>query len=389
MELQAIDLYKKIASLNPKYLSAELPPDPDIRRINGVYFAESDHRLYLIYGNAYVFASEDRLKTLREVREINYFGRELIGAGKQSIDLVAESMDGTVIFVGRDRRDASQLNKSGEGNDEVGVVWRKTRGSKSFNRTVAASPAWMTSQCSNMSAGYIGAKRHKMGVFGIYGNRDAHFYYSLDDGLSWHKQPMADYFAEHVHEVYLPRSVCNERKARLWVTGGDDPSGIRSGALCFDTVEEDGSLGDPIWDFPENTEYRLVALTGNGKHVYIGNESLAGGVIKVQDNQESLDHRDFEYVFGKTRHDYFLFLSFLATPDGLLVGGSSSFGYVGDSVRADSGCYLYVSNNEGATFAEIPLGARGVSSLTYDGTFFWFVPIANPITKAAVSYTRF
>jgi hypothetical protein len=385
MDLQAIDLYEKIASLNPKYVSADLPSGP--RRIDAVYFAESDHCLYLIYSNAYVFVSEDGLRTLREIREINCIGKNLIDADKQSIDLMTESMDGTVLFAGRDKRDKRAISTSEV--EEAGVIWRKTRGSKSFQRIVATRPAWRTSPCGNMAAGYIGNNRQKMVAFGIYENRDAHFYYSLDDGMTWRKQPMGDYFAEHVHEVCLPRTVCNERKARLWVTGGDDPSGVRSGALCFDKIEEDGSLGEPAWVIHETPGYRLVALTGDGKHVYIGNESLAGGAIKVQDNRESIDLHDFEYVFGKTRHDYFLFRSLLATQDGLLIGGSSSFGYVSDSVRADSGGYLYVSNNEGATFREIPLGARGISSLTYDGTFLWFVAAPSHINNAALSYDRF
>jgi len=121
----------------------------------------------------------------------------------------------------------------------------------------------------------------------------------------------------------------------------------------------------------ERPGFRLVGLTGNGKNIYIGNESLAGGMLKLQDNVQSIEAQDFEYILGKNRHDYFNFRSIVATPDGLLVAGSDSYARVGDTIRADSGGYLYASNDDGASFREISLGAKWVSSLAYDGTAFW------------------
>jgi hypothetical protein len=86
----------------------------------------------------------------------------------------------------------------------------------------------------------------------------------------------------------------------------------------------------------------LWASAGNGKHVFIGNESLAGGKLTIQDSEESIDNGDFEYVLGKFRHYYHQFRALLATPDVILISGSSSYGYVGDTVRADSGGYQYI-----------------------------------------------
>lgn len=377
VDFEPIDIYDKLAALNPAYLSASQFSDPYTVRINSLYFAPSDRRLYLIVADAYVFSSSDGLATLEEVREINYCARVLVPQAQQSIDAMVETMDGTILFVGRDRRQEAAANPEANPVGETGIVWRKPRFSQTFRRREITNPAWATSKSSRLTAGFFGTAHAKMLALGIYGDADAHFYYSFDDGLTWRRQSLAEHFALHVHEIYLPPSVHPVRKARLWLTGGDDPSGERSGVICFDSVEADGRLGGLQKVFNEIPGYRVVGLHGNGKHVFIGNESLAGGLLKLQDNQESIDNRDFEYVLGKTRHDYHQFHALLATSDGLLVSGSSSYGYAGDTVRADSGGYLYLSNNEGATFIEIPLGARWLTSITYDGNCFWFATSAN------------
>ncbi|HET9532889.1 MAG TPA: hypothetical protein VFQ92_21215 [Blastocatellia bacterium] len=389
VDFEPLDIFDMLLALNPKYVDASHLSDEHTAKVNALCFAQSDRRLYLIFADAYVFTSSDGLATLEEVREINYHADELVPQSRQSIDAVVETVDGTVLLAGRDHR-RTPPSEDGYYNDrEVGVVWRKPRGGKSFIRSEVSDPAWKTSKVGNMTAGYFGQYHARMIALGTYGSGDAHFYYSFDDGLTWRRQSVADCFALHVHELYLPRSVNPQREARLWISGGDDPSGARSGVVCFDSVQEDGSLCGLQRVFNETPGYRVVSLSGNGKHVFIGNESLAGGVLKIQDNQESIDGRDFEYVFGKTRHDYHQFHALLATSDGILVSGSSSYGYVGDNVRADSGGVLYVSNNEGATFIEILLGARWVTSIAYDGRNLWFAATAGKEEGADVSQERF
>jgi hypothetical protein len=387
-DFEFLDLYHKLVALNPDYVCTTALLDPYSIRINSLYSTHSGERLYLIFADAYVFTSSNGFETLEEVREINYYAGALIPQAQQSIDAVVETMDGAILFAGRDRRKQFNFGPVYRIN-EVGIVWRKPRDSESFTRSEVTDPAWATTKSSSITAGFFGANRARMVALAIYGVEDAHFYYSLDDGLTWRRQTMADCFSLHVHELYLPRSVNPERKARLWVSGGDDPSGERSGVVCFDSLQEDGSLGGLQKVFKEIPGYRVVGINGNGKYVFIGNESLAGGVLKIQDNQESIDHNDYEYVLGKTRHDYHQFGALLATSDGLLVSGSSSYGYLSDSVRADSGGYLYLSNNEGATFIEIPLGARWVTSIAYDGRFIWFAATAGRETGADISQERF
>jgi hypothetical protein len=210
-----------------------------------------------------------------------------------------------------------------------------------------------------------------MVALSIYAPEDPHLYVSLDDGLTWRRQAMGEYFLHHVHEVYLPPGMEAARVGRLWVTGGDDPTGARSGVVCFDTLDEGGRLGGARWVFRETPGYRLVGLAGNGKHVFVGNESVAGGVVKIQDNLETIEARDFEYALGKARHDYHQFNALLATRDGLLVAGTSSYRATGDTVRADSGGYVYVSADEGASCREIALGDTWVQGLADDGTWLW------------------
>lgn len=364
IDLEAIDLYEAIRKLNPAYIQIVDEAGPFLARIQRLSYAPTERRLYIIFGEGYVFFSDDDLQTLQEVREINYLkDSELVPFGLQSVDAVVETVDGTVLFMGRDRRAQA---------GEVGVVWRKPRGEPSFTRHEVCRPAWATSKTSCATAGFLGSRHTRAVALTVYGTEDAHFYYSLDDGLTWRRQSMASYFRHHVHEVYLPRSVPHNRKARLWVTGGDDPSGEQSGVLCFEDHDDEGALVGPIWVLRETPGYRLVGLTGNGKYVFIGNESLAGGVLKIQDNIESIENGHVEYVLGKVRHEYHQFGALIATPDGILVSGTSNYAiYAGDTVRGDSGGSVFVSNDEGATFIEIPLGARWVTSMTYDGRWFW------------------
>jgi hypothetical protein len=159
--------------------------------------------------------------------------------------------------------------------------------------------------------------------------------------------------------------------ARLWVSGGDDPSGRASGLVTFDRVDASGALGGLAFALRERPGYRLVGLAGDGKHVYVGNESLCGGVLRILDNAESIASADFEYALGKGRHDYHQFRSLAATADGFLASATDSYAFIGDSVRADSGGYLYVSADGGASFCERSLGMKWITALAYDGKAFW------------------
>ncbi len=251
-------------------------------------------------------------------------------------------------------------------------MWRKSRGERTFTRHVVAETAWATGKSGNATAGFFGPRRDAAVAFVPYTDGGAHLVMSLDDGATWRAHDLSRYFVHHAHEAYLPRSVGNARTARMWVTGGDDPSGARSGVVCFPGFADDGELLPAQWVVRERPGFRLVGLAGNGKHVYVGNESLAGGVLKLSDNAESIAAGDVEVAFGKARHDYHQFRSLLATFDGLVVSGTDSYRqYAGDSVRADAGGYLYVSTNEGASAVEIPLGGTWTTGVAYDGQHLW------------------
>ena len=381
-QIQSIDLYHMIFSINPAYVDPTRYSNPHEARVNCLYYSRSEGKLYIIFANAYIFSSEDNLKSLNEVIEVNYdASRELIPNNSQSLDAVVETVDGSIIFAGRDRRTS---------DSESGIVWRKPIESSSFSRyVVVTDPAWKTSLSGNMTSGYFGDEPRKMVALAIYASSDAHFFYSFDDGLTWKRHKMGKQFKKHVHEVYLPSSVGVKRKARLWVSGGDDTSGNKSGLLYIDSTSWKG-LGKPHWVFREKPGYRLVGLHGNGKNVFVGNESVAGGMLKIQDNLESIDKKDFEYVLGKSQHDYHLFRSLYSTSDGILTAGTSSYReFAGDTIRADSGGFIYVSNNEGATYTEIPLGETFITSVAYDGASFWYSTSANRESGGDFSKKRF
>jgi hypothetical protein len=355
-----VDLEPKIAAVNSAYLDPAMAGGAYNARINDITYCSSDRRLYLIYADRFIFWSDDDFATLHDVREVNYEGESLVAPNSQSIDAIVSTMRGTVVFVGRDRREG----------EPAGITWRKERNADLFFRHASAKPPWRTSKAGNAAAGYFGAPPRDMLAVAIYAET-AHLYFSLDDGITWSLQDLSDAFSLHVHQVYLPHAVHPQRTARLWVTGGDDPSGARSGVVCFDALDSDGLLAGFRYVLRERPGYRLVGLSGNGKNIYVGNESLAGGLLKLQDNAQSIEAQDFEYILGKNRHDYFNFRAIVATSDGLLVAGSDSYGRVGDTIRADSGGYLYVSTDDGASFREISLGAKWVTSIAYDGAAFW------------------
>lgn len=356
-----LDLRKLLVQLNPNYLSSSVVGPRYTDRIQTLYYAASLDTLFVVIGERFVFAIDERAASpLREIAEVNYLAGQLVPAGRQYVDSIVETLSGTVLLIGRDNRDGV----------ERGVVWRREPDDEKFRRASVSSVAWQSSKAGNAAAGFFGCDREELVAIAPYAS-PAHIYTSRDDGLTWRHHTLGHLFADHAHEVYLPRAVHPNRCARLWVTGGDDPSGERSGLVYFDGFKADGDLGEGRFAFRERPGYRLVGLAGNGREIYVGNESLAGGVLKLQDNEQSILAGDFEYVLAKSRHDYHQMRSLVATPDGLLVSGTDSYGHVGDNIRADSGGYLYVSTDEGASCRTIPLGAKWITGIAYDGRAFW------------------
>lgn len=354
--LEAIPLDDAVARIDPTYMRTS--EDPFGVRINDLC-AIRDGRCFVIIGGKWLFVTTDGFATLDEVPEINRVGDHLAHATEQSLDAIVETMDGTILLVGRDCR--------GRAAEPLGVVWRLPRGGRTFERRQVADPPWLSGRGGNISAGLLGRDRVNAVAFTVYAPGEPHFHLSTDDGESWRRVSAAGLFREHVHEVYLPRAAGPTRPARLWLSGGDDPSGEGSGVICADGVTAEGTLEQVRWALRERPGFRFVSLAGDGKHVFVGNESLAGGVVKIADNVESIEAGDAELVLGKSRHDYHQFRTLLATPDGLLASGSSSYEYTGDTVRADAGGVLYLSTDQGITWAELLLGARWVTTLACHG----------------------
>lgn len=356
-----VDVATAVRAIDPAYLEAKHAGDAWSARIHALAWSASEARLYVIVADAFLFWTGDDFATLHEVREINRQADGTLHAhGMQHLAAVVDSVSETVLVIGRDRHDGA----------ERGVVWRKPARAGAFERSIGAEAPWGSTTGGNATAGYIGNPPRAMVAFAVY-DSPAHFWYSLDDGVSWRAQPLGTTFALHVHEVYLHRSANLHRTARLWVTGGDDPSGEGSGIVTFDGVGDDGQLTGLHYALRERPGYRLVGLAGDGKHVYIGNESLSGGVLRILDNAQSIALQDFEYVLGKHRHDYHQFRSMAATADGLLAAATDSYTFTGDTIRADSGGFLYVSNDGGASFRELSLGMKWITALVYDGRAFW------------------
>lgn len=359
--IEFVDVAAALRASDAAYLEPAGSGDTNELRVHTLAWSAADRRLYLVFAEGFVFWSDDGGRRWNEVAELNRRADGRLNArGQQHVDAIVDTMAGSVLLIGRDRRDGA----------EKGVVWRKPAGASAFTRNVAAESVWKTGRSGNATAGYFGSPPREMVAVAVY-DSPAEFWYSIDDGLRWRRHDLGDTFALHVHELYLHRSANLHRPARLWVSGGDDVSGRGSGVLTFDTLNDDGTLGGMTFALRERPGYRLVGLAGDGKHVYIGNESLSGGVLRILDNAQSIALRDFEYVLGKHRHDYHQFRSMAATADGLLAAATDSYAFTGDTIRADSGGFLYVSNDGGASFREISLGMKWITALAYDGRAFW------------------
>ncbi|MBP7756500.1 MAG: hypothetical protein GX178_11280 [Acidobacteria bacterium] len=355
------DLREQIRAINPGYLASATGTGHFRDRLQTIFYSPSRNALFLVVAERFVFRLETSpALVLREVAEVNHDGSGLVGDGLQTIDAITETLAGTILLLGSDRRD-------GEWH---GVAWRLEAGDGTFRRVVVAEPAWQTTRAGNATAGFFGPDREEVVAIAPYAS-PARLLLSRDDGLTWRHHSLATLFANHVHEVYLPRAIHPERTARLWVTGGDDPSGAASGLVSFDGFDAQGELRGGRFALREQPGYRLVGLTGNGRDLFVGNESLAGGVLRIQDNEQAIAISDFEYVLTKGRHDYHQMRSLLATADGVLISGTDSYGHVGDTIRADSGGYLYLSTDDGASCRTIPLGAKWVTGIACDGTAFW------------------
>ena len=359
--IEFVDVAAAIRTIDPAYLAGSGAAGADALRLHALAWSAVDRRLYVVFSDAFVFWTDDGGGRWHEVSEINRGpDRRLRTRGEQHVDAIVDTMAGSVLAIGRDGHDGTP----------IGVVWRKPGGATTFERNVVADPAWKTGKSGNAAAGYFGNPAKPMVVVAVY-DSPAELWTSVDDGLHWRRQDLSGTFALHVHEVYLPRSANVQRPARMWVSGGDDVSGAASGVVTFDALQPDGALGGMTFALRERPGYRLVGLAGDGKHVYIGNESLSGGMLRILDSAQSIALSDFEYVLGKHRHDYHQFRSMVATPDGLLAAATDSYAFTGDTIRADSGGFLYVSNDGGASFREISLGMKWVSGLVCDGDAFW------------------
>jgi hypothetical protein len=358
--IEFVDLAAHLRRLDPGYLGAAHGGPADAIRVHALAWSAADARLYVVVADAFVFWTDDEGRRWHEVAEFNRRAGQLLSHGTQAIDAIVDTLQGTVLLIGRDRRDGP----------ERGVVWRKPAGAAAFERTVATEPAWGTTKGGNATAGWFGSPPRELVALSVYVS-PAHLWYSLDDGLTWRTRDLSDAFAEHVHEVYLHRTATLGRAARLWVTGGDDPAGIGSGVISLEALAEDESLAGFRYVLRERPGYRLVGLAGDGKHVFVGNESLSGGVLRLLDNAQSIELADFEYTLGKARHDYHQFRSLVATADGLLAAATDSYAFVSDTIRADSGGYLYLSNDGGASCRELSLGMKWITALVYDGRSFW------------------
>lgn len=364
-KVQMFDLESQIRAINDDYVNSTTRQS---RRLHNITYARSWGRIYFVM-NRFLFWTDDGFATINDVPEINrYYEDRPIPQGRQGLIHVIETIDGTILVIAKDWRKTDPSSNSDYSPQENSVVWRMEKGASTFTRTVISTDwVWDTPE-GNITSGYFGNQPERMIAFGTYTRI---FYYSVDDGLTWQTHNMSDYANNHVHSLYLPRTI-DVLPCRLWATTGDDPTGNKGGVLYADTWEDD-EIGGWTWAFRERPGYRLVGITGNTKRIFVGNESMAGGILSIGADNTSVAEGLWEYGLCRHRLDFHQFKSMIATDDGYLFTATDSYN-TGNTPHRSQGGVIYISPDFGATFSEVQLLAdHWVTSATYDGEYFYWV----------------
>jgi hypothetical protein len=363
--IERIDLEPKLKDLSAYYtLGSRL-------RTNVMYYAQKHNRLYFITGGCYLFYTDNNFETINPVAEINtYYDTTIMNTSYQNIAGIVESVDGTLIIIGKDYRKTSPTSPTDYNATEQGVIWRKPISSSTFTRTIVKTTAWSLPDNCTVASGYFGSSYAKMIAFTNYTKI---LYYSIDDGLNWLELDMSAYAYLHIHAVYLPKRVYKPQPARIWFTIGDDWTGAKAGIFYADTLDGSNNITNIVQAYAERPGYRLVALTGTARKMFFGNESGAGGIMSISNDTYSITNKLFEYTLGRNRLDFHQFNALLATDDGVLLAATDSYPALSTPHKSHGG-YVYISNNEGATFIEIPLlEIFDIAQATYDGSNFWII----------------
>lgn len=370
--INSFDIQPKIDKVNPNYSNSLTS-----LYISDIYYARTEKRTYFILNRIYAFYTDDDFETVNEIEEINKWFGDLVSTARQRINYMTETMEKTMMFVGISWRKTDEENPTSATDwsaENRGFVWRKEKGNSDFVAKAVQTPRWNDSSTSCIDAGYIGDDVPIV----AFTNYTKELWYSLDDGHTWDVFVFSQ-LRDHFHEVYINKAPHKGRgKGRLWAATGDDFNAIEnenSGVVVWDTLDHEDkiTLNNCKWVFKDRPGYRIVGITGNFNHVYGGNEASAGGMLKIAQNDHSIDDKEWEYCLGRNRFDFHQFRTVIATDDGLLFSATDSYARA-ETRHKSHGGYIYISQDEGATFREIPIMSTGwVTSATYTGDAFYFV----------------
>ena len=228
--IATFDLAALIGALDPGYLAGGHEA-----RLTGLVHCDAARELYVVVGEGHVFVSRDAMGTLVEVAELNRCDGAL-GPARLAVGRLHRRDDGRDDPRHRPRplRRRHRAGWMPPSATPLAPSCGASRAASGPSRaTWSTETAWATGKSGNATAGFFGPRRDAAVAFVPYTDGGAHLFTSLDDGATWRAHDLSRYFVHHAHEAYLPRSVGNARTARMWVTGGDDPSGARSGVVCF------------------------------------------------------------------------------------------------------------------------------------------------------------
>lgn len=370
------DLYVKIKTINPNYIT-NLISQGTLLGISDIYYAPRGQRIYFIIGEIYLFYTDDDFETIHDVPEVNtYFDTTPIITGRQGIKYMVETMDDTMIVVGKDWKKASPASTTDWATVEHNVVYRKTAGSSTFTRVELTGTLWTTTVSSKIDAGYLGAGLTKIIAFTNYTKS---LYFSTDDGLTWATQDMSAYVLSHIHTLCITK--VNNPNNKMWLTFGDDYTGAKGGIYYIDSITG-STLAVPVQAFAERQGYRLVPIACNTKMIVAGNESGCGGLLAISNDTISITNKAWEYLNGRNNLDYHNFRALMITPDNLIVSGT--YGYDG-TPQQTSGGYIHITDDEGVTYQRIAINhGTSITNMTCSKDNIWAIgsihyPNKNPL----------
>jgi hypothetical protein len=315
------------------------PFAPETKEPYVSYIAAAGNKVFACLRGGHVIFSEDYGLTWSLEESIEQDGAP---EKERSTYLAAITDMGTVLVIGELRLRSKVYI----------AIWRRAKNADSFSRAVL---------CEKNGGPPASVSVGRLGIF-FTQYESLNIFRSADDGLSWIRitLPYGKIFKNHVHCVWAHPS-----QPYVYVSGGD--AGPRYGEkpaaswVGLASVVRSSDIRHWTKVFTEQPGERIVAITGNQRKRFFGNEINSGGF-------STYDDANYEVIFGRQTLGFINFDTFQYTPEGLLLAGTCQYRRGTSAVYGHAG-EIWISDDEGASFQRIRTSFSIVSALAYNNKY--------------------